>query len=108
MDPNKLTDRAREALLSAQNVAEAANNPQLEPEHLLVALLDQSDGVVAQMLGRMNVNTTALRAELQRELDRLPKAYGGSLNALGRMNGVLNKARIEADRLSDECCSVDL
>jgi ATP-dependent Clp protease ATP-binding subunit ClpB len=107
MDPNKLTDRAREALLSAQNLAESANNPQLEPEHLLLALLDQSDGVVAQMLGRMNVNASALRAEVQREVERLPRAFGGQLNASGRMNGVLNKAKGEADRLRDEYVSVE-
>jgi ATP-dependent Clp protease ATP-binding subunit ClpB len=107
MDPNKLTDRAREALLNAQNLAESANNPQLEPEHLLLALLDQSDGVVAQMLGRMNVNATALRAEVQREVERLPKAFGGQLNASGRMNGVLSKAKSEADRLRDEYVSVE-
>jgi ATP-dependent Clp protease ATP-binding subunit ClpB len=107
MDPNRLTERAQEAVLAAQRLAESANHPQVEPEHLLVALIEQPEGVVAQMLERLNVNRGALRAELQRELDRLPRAYGGQLSASGRLNGVFNRARAEAERLKDEYLSAE-
>jgi ATP-dependent Clp protease ATP-binding subunit ClpB len=107
MDVNRLTERAQEAVLAAQRLAESANHPQLEPEHLLVALIDQREGVVAQMLERLDVNAAALRAELQRELDRLPRAYGGQLHASGRLNGVFNKATSEAERLRDEYISTE-
>src|SRR5437588_5380698 len=107
MDPNKLTERAQEAILASQRLAEGAHNPQLEPEHLLVALLEQREGLIPQLFERLDVDTTALRAELQTELDRLPRAYGGQLHASGRFNTVFNKARDEAERLKDEYVSTE-
>src|SRR5439155_851738 len=83
MDANKLTERAQEAILAAQRLAEGANNPQLEPEHVLLALVDQREGVVPRVLERLNVNMPALRAELGQELARLPKQFGaGQLHAV--------------------------
>jgi ATP-dependent Clp protease ATP-binding subunit ClpB len=107
MDANKLTERAQEAVLAAQRLAEAAQSPQLEPEHLLAALLDQPEGIVPTVLERLNVNLTALGAELQSELSRLPKQQGGQLYASSRFNTAFNRAKDEAARLKDEYISVE-
>src|SRR5262245_1495175 len=108
MDANRLTERAQEVILAAQRLADEANNPQLEPEHLLLALVDQREGVVPRLLERLNVNMPALRAELGQELARLPKQFGGGqLYASSRLNQVLARARGEAERLKDEYLSVE-
>src|SRR5581483_10991684 len=107
MDPNKLTERAQEAILGAQRLAEAAHNPQLEPEHLLLALVQQPEGLIPQLLERLNVNIPALRAELQAQVDKLPKQYGGQLYASSRFNQLFNSAKAEADRLKDEYISAE-
>src|SRR4051794_30470628 len=107
MDANKLTERAQEAVLAAQRLAEGANNPQLEPEHLLLALLDQRDGVVPTLLERVGVDVNALRAELQQEAGRLPRQFGGGgqLHASPRFSQAFNRASDEAQRLKDEYVS---
>jgi ATP-dependent Clp protease ATP-binding subunit ClpB len=108
MDANKLTERAQDAILAAQRLAEGANNPQLEPEHLLLALLDQREGVVPQVLQRLNVNMPAVRAELQAEVDRAPKQFGGGqLHASPRFQTAYTRAREEAERLKDDYISVE-
>src|SRR5258708_5320085 len=108
MDANKLTERAQDAILAAQRLAEGANNPQLEPEHLLLTLVEQRDGVVPRILERLNVSMPALRAELGQELARLPKQFGaGHLYASARFNQVLARAREDAERLKDEYLSVE-
>ncbi|HEY3110491.1 MAG TPA: Clp protease N-terminal domain-containing protein, partial [Chloroflexota bacterium] len=107
MDANKLTERAQEAILAAQRLAEGANNPQVEPEHVLLALVDQREGVAPRVLERLNVNMAALRAELAQELDRLPRQYGGQIYGSSRLNQALTRAREEAERLKDEYVSVE-
>jgi ATP-dependent Clp protease ATP-binding subunit ClpB len=107
MDASKLTERAQEAILAAQRLAEGANNPQVEPEHVLLALVDQREGVVPRVLERLDVNMAALRAELAQELARLPKQYGGQTYGSSRLNQALTRAREEAERLKDEYVSVE-
>src|SRR5689334_860027 len=107
MDPKKLTERAQDAILAAQRLAEGAHNPQIEPEHVLIALLDQAEGVVPQVLDRLDANKTALRAELPSQVDKLPKAYGGQLHASGRFNTAFNSAKEEAERLKDDFISTE-
>src|SRR5205823_6455565 len=107
MDPNKLTEKAQEAVLAAQRLAEEAHNPQLDPEHLLLALVRQHEGLVPQLLERLNVNVPALRAELESQLAKLSKQYGGQLRASGRFNQLFNAAKDEAQRLKDEYVSTE-
>jgi len=54
-DTNRFTQKSQEAILAAQATAERNGNSQVEPEHLLLALLDQSEGVVPQTLGKLNI-----------------------------------------------------
>ena len=60
MNINKYTEKAREAVASAIELARQANNPQVEPEHLLVALVEQRDGIVPELLRKMNVDPAAV------------------------------------------------
>ncbi len=55
MNINKYTEKAQEAVLGAQQLAEQASHPQIEPEHLLVALVEQRDGIVPEVLRKMDV-----------------------------------------------------
>ncbi len=107
MDAKRMTERAQEAVLDAQRLAEEAHHPQVEPEHLLSALIDQRDGIASQLLERLNINIPALKADLQTELGRQAKTFGGQLHASGRFNTAFNRARAEAERLKDEYVSVE-
>jgi len=56
MNINKYTEKAREAVAAAVELAQTANNPQVEPEHLLAALVDQREGIIPELLRKMNVD----------------------------------------------------
>src|SRR3954464_11333833 len=106
MNINKYTEKAREAVASAIELAQQANNPQLEPEHLLVSLVEQRDGIVPELLRKLNVDVPALSRAARELLSRLPQAYGGAQPTLSpRAKLVTDQAQAEADRLKDEYVS---
>ena len=74
----KLTVKAQEALQAAQDIAEKNGQQQLEPLHLLAALVAQQDGVVPPLLSRLGVRPEALSGEIQTQIARLPKVSGVS------------------------------
>ena len=94
----KMTVKAQEAVQSAQEVAARQENQQIEPLHLLAALVTQADGVVSQLLARLGVRSEALSQEIDREIARLPKVQGFAQQHMGRsLNDVLERAFKEAD-----------
>src|SRR5438105_13333013 len=100
MDANKFTEKAREALASAQQLAQRMNNPQIDLEHALTAMLDQDRGLTPAILGKAGVSVDALTIKLQRELEKMPKVTGGSGAAenqytSGRFNKMLANAEEE-------------
>jgi ATP-dependent Clp protease ATP-binding subunit ClpB len=108
MNPNRLTEKAREAVLTAQELAENSNHQQVDAEHLLLALLDQEGGLTPELLRRMGVNPADLRARIVADLDRVPKVYGGGqLYMAQNLNRVLRAADDEAKRLKDEYVSTE-
>src|SRR5918999_331485 len=108
MNINKYTEKAQEAIFNAQKLAEERNHTQLEAEHLLLALLQQADGVVEQILGKLGVDSNPIIAQLQIELDRQAKAYGPSQLYLSpRLKAVLEQAENEAGQLKDEYVSTE-
>jgi ATP-dependent Clp protease ATP-binding subunit ClpB len=108
MNLNKYTEKAREAIVAAQQAALEANNPQIEPEHLLAALVTQADGIVPEILRKMSIEPKTVSAALQPELAKLSQAYGGSEPGVSpRLRKVTAAAESEAARLKDEYVSTE-
>jgi ATP-dependent Clp protease ATP-binding subunit ClpB len=78
MNMEKYTQKSQEALLDAQRIAQELNHQAIEPAHLLLALLRQDEGVVPALVTKVAGSPAALRDEIQQELDRRPKVYGGA------------------------------
>src|SRR5207245_11800645 len=108
MDLNKLTLKSQEALRSAREQAAARDHAQIEPAHLLFALLADPEGVTASLLHRMGQSPRALRERVEELLDRLPKVYGGQEVGLSpATQQVLERAFTEASSLTDEYVSTE-
>ena len=108
MNIEKFTERAQEAILSAQKLGEKHNHTQLEPEHLLLALIQQADGVVLQILNKLETDSAVLSSQLQTELDRQARATEQvQLHLSPRLNKVLSQAEMEAEQLKDEYVSTE-
>ena len=108
MDLNKFTEKAQEAVFSAQNLAEDKHNTQIEAEHLLSALVEQKDGVVPQVLEKLGVDQAALAHRLNAEIERLAKAYGPTqLYISPGFKQVIDAAQDEAKSLKDEYVSTE-
>jgi ATP-dependent Clp protease ATP-binding subunit ClpB len=106
MNINKYTEKAREAVATALDLATQANNPNVEPEHLLVALLEQREGIVPELLRKTNVDPAALARSARDLLKRLSQAYGGAQPGMSpRLKTVTDQAQAEADRLKAEFVS---
>lgn len=106
---NKFTQKAQEAVLEAQNLAQGYNNPAIEPEHLLSALVAQEGGVVPSLLKRIGTDARLLQDSLQQALRRLPRATGSSVQVgLSRnLNAVIEEAQSIADNMKDDYVSTE-
>ena len=105
---DRLTVKAQEAVQAAQAIADREGQQQLEPEHLLAALLDEEEGVVGALLAKLGARAEGLRRDVLAEIRRLPRVSGGSGPYLGpRLKAVLEAAWTEAERLKDEYCSTE-
>jgi ATP-dependent Clp protease ATP-binding subunit ClpB len=108
MNINKYTEKAREAVAAAVDLAQQGNNPQVEPEHLLVAVIEQREGIVPELLRKMNVDPVGVGRAAHDLLKNLPSAYGGSQPGLSpRLDLVTRQAEAEADRLKDQYVSTE-
>ena len=74
---DKFTIKSQELIQSAQSLASQHNNQQIEPEHLLAAMLDESDGIAAAMLRKLGASPGEIAREAKAAVDRLPKISGG-------------------------------
>jgi len=110
MEPQKLTTRSQEALTAAIRSASAAGHPQVEPAHVLQALLDQADGTTRPLLEAVGADYQALARGVEGILGQLPAASGSTVASpdLGRAAlAVLNAAGAEARKLDDEYVSTE-
>ena len=108
MDVSKYTEKAQEAISVAQKLAEERNNTQLETEHLLLALVDQKDGVVPQILEKLGVDYNQVKRQLENELEKLAKASGPTQVYLSpRLKQVLDAAEKESRNFKDEYVSTE-
>ena len=108
MNLNKFTEKAQEAMLGAQKLAESMGHAQIEPEHLLISLLEQPEGVAPAVLRKMQSDPAELARTMRAEIARGPQAYGGAQPGVSpRLNLVGDLAQAEAERLKDEYVSTE-
>src|SRR3954470_19292513 len=112
MDPNRLTEKTQEALHDAQTKALRYGHTEVDVEHLLLALLDQSEGLIPRLLMRAEVDSDSLRGALERYLESRPRVSGsgaapGQVYVSRALSQVLDAAEQEAERLKDEYVSVE-
>ncbi len=108
MRMDRLTSKSQEALQSAVAKATRRGNPEVIPEHLLVAILEQDGGVGAALVQRAGADPAALAKDLSARLEGLPQVSGGAEPSFGRRTvPLLNQAEDEAKRLKDEYISVE-
>jgi ATP-dependent Clp protease ATP-binding subunit ClpB len=107
---NRYTQKSEEALLGAQALAERNGNSQIEPEHLLLALLEQGDGVVPQVLAKLNVAGGALAQQVRTEIAKLPRVSGGGVQLQygSRTRTVLQRAHDEMATFGDQFLSTEI
>ena len=102
---DKFTLKAQEAVQEGQSLARRANHPNYEPEHLLKALLAQSDGVVVPMLQKIGTDIRLLTSRTDEALARFPSVQGGVPSVSNRLMQLLDKAEDEAKATKDEFVS---
>src|SRR5580692_4210623 len=108
MRPERMTTKSREAFQGAIERASRLGNPQVLPEHLLAAMLEQEGGIAAPVLQKAGVDVAALRAALAAKIEGLPRASGGAEPGLARQTlELIRRADDEAKQLKDEYVSVE-
>ena len=109
MNAEKYTQKALEAVKTAQNMAQENGNQYLTTEHLLYALLDQDGGLIGSLFGKMGVDCDGLLSELDTLIRNLPRISGGSgeVYASPEVGKILNLAEKTAEKLHDEYLSVE-
>ena len=112
MDASRLTEKSQEALAAAQTLAMAHNQTEVDNEHLLLALLEQSDGLVARLLERIGVDLAELADAVTHDINRRPHVSGpgaapGQVYVSKRLSRLIDAADSEARRLKDEYVSVE-
>ena len=109
MRQDKWTIKAQEALQQAMDYASERNNQQIEPEHLLLALLTQEEGVVGEIVNQIGVNLSSLISKVKNLVDKLPKVSGSNTNSYlsNSCASVIEKAEKEANRMKDEFTSTE-
>src|SRR5215831_3185626 len=106
---DKFTTRLQEAVAEAQSLAVGRDHQQIEPQHLLLALLEQQDGV-AGLISKAGGNPNALRTALAQSLDKLPKVEGtpGEVSISRDLNNLLNVTDKEAQKRGDQYIASEL
>jgi ATP-dependent Clp protease ATP-binding subunit ClpB len=112
MDMNKLTQKSQEAVQNAQTKALRYGHVEVDSDHVLLALLEQSEGLVPRLLTKMEVPVEALRKALEQELERRPRVSGpgmeaGKIYVTQRLQKLFIQAEEEAKHLKDEYVSVE-
>ena len=108
MNLNKFTEKAQEAVLAAPPLASELSHPQVEPEHLLVTLAEQRNGVVPSVFRKLAVEPAAVAAALRAHLAKQPKAHGGSEPHLSpRLRVTFDATQAEAKTMHDAYVSTE-
>ena len=108
-DTNRFTQKSQEAIINAQNMAERNGNSQVEPEHLLLSLLEQGEGVVPQVLTKLNLAVGALAQKVRLDVNRFPRMSGSNVQLMisPRLRTLLVSAHDEMETFGDEYVSTE-
>lgn len=107
MNIEKYTQNAQAAIVEGQRIAIENGNPSLEPEHINLALLQQSDGLIPRLLKYMEIDAKSVESAVSELVDKLPKVSGGQIYASQRLNSLLAESEKEAERFKDDYVSVE-
>ncbi len=104
---DKFTLRGQEAIQSAIELAERNQHQQVEPEHLLVAMLEQPEGIVRPILGKLGANVAVILNDTQAAVARFPRVQGGQQYFSSRMTQIFTASQKQADKMQDEFISTE-
>ena len=110
MNQNRFTQKSMEALRAMQTVASENGNPQIEPVHLLSALVGQENGLIGNLIRQAEIDPAAVQAKIDEAIARLPKVTGADSDRIylsRTAEAVLNEAEAEAQKMKDEYISVE-
>ncbi|MCC7179183.1 MAG: ATP-dependent chaperone ClpB [Acidobacteria bacterium] len=108
MNLQKFTEKAQQAILSTPDLAREFGHASVEPEHLLVALVEQPEGVVPSVLRKLNIDPASLARDVREQLDKLPKVSGGAEPHLSpRLRVVVDAATADAKGMQDDYVSTE-
>ena len=107
---DKFTLKAQEVIQASQQLAERYGHQQIEPEHLVRAILDQKEGIIPPLLGKIGADQGRLKQSFKTALEKIPRVSGGGLGQAyisPRSKTVLDKAFAEAEQVKDEFVSLE-
>src|SRR5262249_5541474 len=109
MNLNNFTNKAQEAVVAAQTLAQEYNHTEIEPAHLMLALLRQIEGVVPQVIAKIGTRPTLITTELEKMLQGKPQVYGSGveINLQRATVDVLSRAEREAKKMKDDFVSTE-
>jgi ATP-dependent Clp protease ATP-binding subunit ClpB len=104
---DKFTLRGQEAIQSAIELAERNQNQQVEPEHLLCAMLDQPEGIIRPLLGKLGANVQVIKNDCEAAVGRFPRVQGGQQYFSPRLSQIFTVAQKRAEKMKDEFVSTE-
>src|SRR5437870_13618065 len=104
---DKFTLRGQEAIQSAIEVAERNQNQEVQPEHVLFAMLEQPEGIVRPVLGKLGANVQVVLNDVQAAIARFPRVQGGQQYFSSRLSQIFVAAEKQADKMQDEYVSTE-
>ena len=104
---DKFTLRGQEAIQSAIELAERNQHQQVEPEHLLIAMLEQPEGIVRPILGKLGANVAVILNDTQAAVARFPRVQGGQQYFAPRLSQIFTASQQQADKMQDEFISTE-
>ena len=107
MNLNKYTQKSLQAVQDCEKLAYQYGNQTIVQEHLLLALLQQDESLIARLLDKMNVNTEGVKVQAQKLVEKLVKVQGGQVYLGDDLNRTLMRAEDEAKAMDDEYVSVE-
>src|SRR5436309_12639545 len=104
---DKFTLRGQEAIQAAIELAERNQNQQVEPEHILCAMFEQSEGIVRPLLGKLGANVQVVKSDCEAAVARFPRVQGGQEYFSSRLSQIFTAAQRQAEAMQDEYVSTE-